>query len=437
MYTVTTLADSGAGSLRYGIQSANGPRTIVFHVSGTIYLNHRLTIERKKSLTIAGQTAPGEGITLAGQPILIREADNIILRHLRIRVGDINASDRPAGEHFGSTFEFREGRGLKNLKGDAADALSLLNASNILIDHISTSWGIDETISVGRSYNVTVQNCIIAAPLIDSYHHNGLDGKHGYGSLIVGGPPRPDMGGVTYTQNIYAHCNRRNASVASYYPAIDTSGIIQLDFSNNVIYNWVAQAFHVASNEGQQINLVGNLYIPGPSTDPLSPNTWKAVRGLPIYERANWLELNGDRFDLFSHQQLAHPAPPTEPYSHSNPAAADTDQNYLWLLDHGGAYRHRDRVDLQIIDDIRTRGGQAIDSQDEVGGFPDIAETTGPIDADNDGMPDAWETANSLNPHDPSDRNLPGANGRTKLDDYLNSLMNYAWSPISLLTQAD
>ena len=134
---------------------------------------------------------------------------------------------------------------------------------------------------------------------------------------------------------------------------------------------------------------------------------------------------------------MTHPTPPTAPYSHSDPAAADTEQNYLWLLDHGGAYRHRDSVDLQIIDDIRTRGGQTINSQDEVGGFPDIAETTSPTDTDRDGMPDTWERANDLDSHDPSDRNLPGTNGRTKLEDYLNSLIEYPWSPLDPLLQAD
>ena len=172
VYHVTRLDDSGPGSLRSGIQTASGPRTIVFAIGGTIQLQSPLTIS-KSLLTIAGQTAPGDGVTVAGYPTNIAGVSDVIIRHMRFRTGDFNVASLPS----------KVGNGNMDLSGDAADSLSISNSWRVMIDHVSTSWGMDEVLSVTRSNNVTVQNSIIGEALHDSFH---AEGPHGYGSLVRG-----------------------------------------------------------------------------------------------------------------------------------------------------------------------------------------------------------------------------------------------------------
>ncbi|MGB4163259.1 MAG: pectate lyase, partial [Bacillota bacterium] len=173
VYVVTNLSDSGPGSLREAVE-ASGPRIVVFAVSGTIHLKSRLTITNPY-ITIAGQTAPGDGITIADYDVVIR-ADEVILRHVRIRLGDRTRQE--------------------------ADALWIDGAKNVIVDHVSTSWSVDECLSVSASDNVTVQWCFITESLLHSFHSKGA---HGYGSLVRG-----EFGSkYSFHHNLWAHHSGR------------------------------------------------------------------------------------------------------------------------------------------------------------------------------------------------------------------------------------
>ncbi|HMO86112.1 MAG TPA: hypothetical protein PKC18_14450, partial [Lacipirellulaceae bacterium] len=227
VYVVTNLNNTGAGSLRNGITSATGPRTIVFAVSGTIRLTSDLTINRS-NITIAGQTAPGGGITLADRMVRVNNVSNVVLQHLRMRVGNTYANYEP-------------------------DALWISGSNNVMIDHVSASWGVDEVLSATHgSSNVTVQWSMITEALHNAGHSKG---NHGYGSLVNGG-------NFSFHHNLYAHNRSRNprpqqSSVAGQ--------LTQFDFVNNVIAN-PGDRFGYTGDETLNINWVGNYGISGQNT---------------------------------------------------------------------------------------------------------------------------------------------------------------------------
>ncbi|HEX2473990.1 MAG TPA: hypothetical protein VHK01_04560, partial [Lacipirellulaceae bacterium] len=196
------------GSLRHAIRSANGSRTIVFDVGGAIKLRERLEI-RKSNLTIAGQTAPS-GITLWGYPVEVSGASDVVVRYLRVRVGDFNVRT-PDG---GSKSDTEAGaKGVKDLDPRSANGLDIGRSNRVILDHVSVAWGVDETLSVTRSRDVTVQNSIIAESLNESFHPKG---SHGYGTLLRGELTLADqqggIGGYTLYQNLWAHHRARNPS---------------------------------------------------------------------------------------------------------------------------------------------------------------------------------------------------------------------------------
>ncbi len=196
VYHVINLNDDGEGSLRHGIEHASGPRTIVFDISGNIELTSRLSV-KKPNITIAGQTAPGEGITLRGQALYV-DRDHIVVRYLRCRFGDIS--------------------------GAQSDAISITGGHNIILDHVSTSWSVDETLSCQSEDvdSLTVQWCMITESLRHSIHEKG---SHGYGG-IIGGQRQ------SFHHNLYAHHSSRS-------PKVTGRRHCEVDFRNNVIYNWV------------------------------------------------------------------------------------------------------------------------------------------------------------------------------------------------------
>ena len=226
VYHVTNLNDAGAGSLRNGILTARGPRTIVFDVSGTIMLASALRID-KPDMTIAGQTAPGEGITIGGWTVVATQTRNVIIRYLRVRAGDVNC---PAMQ---------------------GDAVWIDRSTDIIVDHISTSWSVDETLSVSDSERVTVQWSLITESLNTACHEKG---DHGYGSLLRGG-----AGTLTFHHNLYAHHRSRNPRLG------DDVG---LDFVNNVIYDAGGEVgYSGEAVEGKpRLNYVNNYVVAGPST---------------------------------------------------------------------------------------------------------------------------------------------------------------------------
>jgi pectate lyase len=407
---VTNLNDSGPGSLRAAVE-AEGPRIVVFRVSGTIDLKSKLRISNPY-ITIAGQTAPGDGIAIKRYPLSI-DADEVILRYLRIRLGDETGNDE--------------------------DALSGRYRKNIVIDHVSASWSIDETLSIYHCENVTVQWCLISESLYDSGH---VKGNHGFGGIW-------GSDYSTYHHNLLAHHSSRNPRFAS--------GAGYTDYRNNVIYNWGFNSAYGGENQQvgnpkfdfTTINMVANYYKPGPATGSdavrrriVSPSSrdgandfgrWYVaenyMHGDPEVTADNWtggVQLQGGDQSI---EVVKLDAPWEAMPIHEQTA----EEAYRLVLQHAGAsLPKRDPIDTRIIEEVRTGtarfgetyggGGRGIiDSQETVGGWPGLASQAAPPDTDGDGMPDVWEIRNRLDPHDPADGSddLDG-DGYSNVEEYLN-----------------
>jgi len=402
---VTTLEDSGPGSLREAI-ALKGKRTIVFRVSGTIRLKSELKIGNR-DLTIAGQSAPGDGICIADRAVVIN-TDNIILRHLRFRLGD-------------------------SLKTED-DAIWGRYRNDIIIDHCSASWSVDECMSFYSNRNMTIQWCLIAESLYLSTHPKGA---HGYGG-IWGGT------NVSFHHNLFAHHSSRT-------PRFDGSNAlcINVDYRNNVVYNWGFNSAY--GGERGTINMVANYYKYGPATKSgvrfriVEPSDgagkWYVeenyVTGSPVITANNWAGGVQGSYRAESLVRAYEPHPYIPITQHS------AEEAFQRVLEYAGAtLPRRDPVDARIIQDVingtAVYEGSAyekansvpdpslfcgiIDSQKDVGGWPELFSLPAPADGDHDGMPDYWENANGLNPADPEDRNLLNDEGYTRLEVYLNSL---------------
>jgi pectate lyase len=401
VYFVTNLEDRGPGSLRWAVEQ-EGPRTILFLVSGTIELNERLNIEHPY-ITIAGQTAPGEGICLKGETLRIATHD-VIIRYIRVRLGDR-----------------MHGKG--SLQGK--DAISISEGRDIILDHCSSSWSLDEVLSASTRdpslSGVTVQWCFITEGL-------NPDG-HGFGSLIRG------TGGATYSflHNLYAHNRGRNPRPGNYDSNPhdkDPEGLL-LDFRNNVIYNWGGDyaGYNNDAESVTRLNYVGNYLIPGFNSE----STGIAYSTGSPYNRAyfsgNYYNeiLPEDPWELVSYreswtdqdiQNYKH----TEPFETGPVKTEDAHTAYQRVLETGGAILpKRDPVDLRIVNDVINRTGRIIESQEDVGGWPELKSAPAPKDSDRDGMPDEWEQKNGLDPDNPDDRNRIANDGYTMLEKYLNS----------------
>lgn len=398
MIHVTTLADAGPGSFREAVE-ASGPRIIVFDVSGTIRLRKRLYVE-EPYVTIAGQTAPGDGICLRDATFGVG-ADHVVIRYLRCRLGD---------------------------EGTEGDAVSIGAGRHIILDHCSASWSSDEVLSSStgepRLTDVTVQWCFITEALNPK--------NHGFGSLIRG----CHGARYSYHHNLYAHNRGRNPRPGNYDDRNphdkDPDGLL-LDFRNNVIYNWGGG--HAGYNADKQsvtrLNYVGNCLVPGFDSSPGG----KAYQEGSIYNRGYFAgnyyahHLPADpwslvRFDDWGPAQIAAYKQP-EPFNAGPVVIQDGLAAYEAVLRSGGAsLPRRDAVDRRIVEDVRNGTGRIIKSQSEVGGWPDLRNDAPPRDTDGDGMPDAWELRHGLDPADaadgPQDRNV---DGYTNVEDYLNGLV--------------
>ncbi|HEY4786946.1 MAG TPA: T9SS type A sorting domain-containing protein [Bacteroidales bacterium] len=454
VYEVTNLTDAGAGSLRYGIESVSGARTIFFRVSGTIEITKNLQI-KNGDLTIAGQTAPGDGICIKTKKLVVPstaltsvvtissysvsvDADNVIIRYIRFRPGD--------------EIDNSVGAPLTNIKFEN-DGLTGRQHKNIIIDHCSMSWAIDEVSSFYDNTNFTMQWCLIGESLYHSFHPKG---DHGYGG-IWGGM------GASFHHNLIADHTSRNPRFcgARYHCVFPQSGCsINLpasteivDYRNNVIFNWAGNSAY--GGEGGQQNMVNNYYKQGPGTKKLSSSLQYRIVNPSVstdpevdsiskwYLKGNFVEgypavsndnANGGGFQ----PQYANPqglwAIVSNPFPIA-PVTSQTAQNaYNAILDNCGASLYRDTVDKRLIYQVKTgtatTGGTfgantgIIDSPSQVGGWPTLNSITSPVDSDHDGMPDSWETTQGLNPNDASDRNNVGSDGYTMLEKYINSLTN-------------
>lgn len=411
VYYVTTLTDnSSSGSLRYGI--ANAPstgRTICFKVSGNIVLNSTLTINKPK-ITIAGQTAPGDGVCLQNYSFNIAASD-VIVRHVRTRLG---------------TNAWQE-----------SDAMWINAGTNIMVDHLSASWSVDETLSCSRYVaNLTVQNCFITESLRNSIH---VKGAHGYGGIISSSTNAT----YTYHHNLYAHNSSRNPRVGSDLP----EATLRLDFRNNLIFDWGFYATYSGdTNENVQVNYVNNYLVAGPSTTRLSAFNGGAVT-THIYQSGNMLDINKNgRVDgsdtgwgMFTGAFTRTNAPFDVPEMPVESAAVACQRV---IAQSGATPWRRDAIDQRVAVTFFKQSGQTIDFinlaafegeyvTNNVSGtnyvgvnpWPMLSASTAPVDTDSDGMPDYWELAVGLNRSLASDRNITNtATGFTRLEEYLNWL---------------
>lgn len=418
---VTNLNDSGEGSLRAAVE-ASGPRTVVFRISGTIILESPLVI-RKPYITIAGQTAPGDGICLKKNPLIIG-ADNVIVRYLRVRLG--------------------------NESGDDTDAVSSRFTKHIILDHISASWSVDETMSVYHCDSITVQWCIVSESMFNSNH---IKGAHGFGGIWGS-----NYG--SYHHNLIASHGSRNPRMGS--------GSGYTDYRNNVLYNWGYNSCYGGENQQvgdprfsfSKFNIVANYYKPGPATQPGNISyriIQPAMRNNDTADFGKWYvagnEIEGnskvtaDNWDGGVQPQGGEGNLPFVKMEKPWPSMPINQQMAkeafgLVLENAGATLPKRDPIDTRIIKEAK--GGYAtyegstykknktvpdsskktgiIDTQLDVGGWPELKSTPAPLDTDHDGMPDEWEDKNNLDKENPDDRNIVASDGYTMLEKYLNSI---------------
>ncbi len=437
------------GSLRDAICSASGPRTIVFDIGGGIKLHGTLTVQCNK-LTIAGQTAPG-GVTLWGYPLQVDGASDVIIRYIRVRTGDFNAA-APGGD------DTRRGKGAMDLKAPDANGIGVIHSSRIILDHVSTAWGMDETLSVTHARDVTVEHSIIAQGLDRSFHPKG---PHGYGSLIRGEITPADqdagIGGYTLYGNLWALNRARNPSIGGQQtlkPGQSESDRLRADVNivNNVIYGWSDRPTHRNDFGQVRINFVGNYFVNGPANS--SPFIFFDHNPAPttVYQEGNMLDANLNREldgkvvglaadinktfrGIDANDRLFGP-PEGKPLNFFKTIATHVvpaEKAYRQVVQSVGDSLARDTIDRRIIDMVVNRTGYPIDSQevyrDSGGALPgiddlEVKHRPKHFDSDSDGIPDAFEEKHRLDAHNPDDRNeykLSGA-GFTNLEVYLDSL---------------
>ena len=454
--TVTNLNDDGLGSFRWACEQG-GARIIVFNVSGIIRLKSPIYV-RAPYVTIAGQTAPGEGICIAGESFQV-DTHDVIVRHMRFRRGETNVMNRE--DSFGGN-----------------------PVGNIMIDHCSCEWGLDENISFYRhmfdmnngkpkekkpTVNVTIQNTI-SAKALDTWNH-------AFGSTIGGE-------NTTFMRNLWADNTGRN-------PSVGWAGVF--NFVNNVVYNWV----HRTADGGEyksMFNFINNYYKPGPLTPKDSPVGHRITKsesrseglfpfkqfgrvyamgnvmeGYPEITNDNW---NGgiqtaDKDGAMDETELALMRS-DEPFEMPFVTIMGAGKAFEWVLSNAGAnVPCRDIVDQRICEEVRTgiayyvpnyekkvkdnpygdMWGLHPKSQNEqgffkyrrlpqdsykqgvitdprqMGGYPEYKAWQPYVDTDNDGMPDAWEVANGLNPNDAGDAVLDcNGDGYTNIEKYINAI---------------
>ena len=414
---VTSLSDDpqDPGSLRHAI-NVGGARTIVFDVAGTIQLSSTLNISNG-SLTIAGQSAPGDGICIAGYPVVVK-ASNVIIRFMRFRMGD---------EH--------------NVEGDA---LTIVGRKNIMIDHCSFSWSTDECVSCYGNTDFTLQYCFITESLRNSVHGKG---RHGYGG-IWGGT------NATFHHNLLAHHDSRNPRFDHYY--VNQTCFGPTDYVNNVVYNWGGNSTYGGEGvkQARQINMVNNYYKPGPATSKkerlLDPTVscsncspYGAVVPAKFYLQGNYMygspQVTADNWQGSTVKTEAVKAAVrwTEGLTMLTEEES-AEQALETVLTKAGCSFHRDAIDVRIAEEVRkgtatckgSNGstGGLIDTQKDAGGWPMLRTEEPQKDTDRDGIPDAWEEAHGLNPKSNADGKIETlVSGYSNLEVYLNDIVKHLY----------
>lgn len=438
VYVVTSLADSGPGTLREACE-AGGARTVVFNVSGVIELKSPISI-RAPYITIAGQTAPGDGVCVTGASFLI-DTHDVIMRHMRFRRGAQDVA-------------FRD------------DALGGNAVGNIILDHISASWGLDENMSIYRhvynrdpetgrgeklpTVNITIQNSIFSEAL-DLYNH-------AFGATIGGH-------NSTFARNLFASNISRNCSIG-----MDED----FNFINNVTYNWWNRSVD-GGDHTSRLNIINNNFKPGPITETNAADApiryrivkMEAGRNKDFANKFGKAYVNGNRVwgnDSVTADNWAGgvqifngPVPAdrideirvTEAFPMAEVTIMPTDEAYNYVIENAGATRPvRDAVDQRVMTTVLT--GEAIYSPDadktvtsspyvkrrlpadsykygiitdprQVGGLPEYKGTPR-VDTDGDGMPDDWEKSHGLDPNNPADASYAPDGGYTNIEIYINEL---------------
>lgn len=394
---VTTLADSGPGSLREAVETT-GPRIVVFAVDGTIKLTKPLRIAWP-NITIAGQSATGGGITLRDYPLEV-DSDDVVIRFIRSRLGDESKTE--------------------------SDAIWVLGGRRIILDHVSASWSVDETLSASANYktpgrgfwDLTVQWSIIADSLTHSLHAKG---EHGYGSLIRGGQGAR----ISFHHNLWANHEARMPRPGNYSgPDIDPLGAF-FDFRCNTFYNWGGghSGYNADKATLSRYNFVNNSYVAGP----------QSVKMI-AFEESNTL---GHAYFAGNSMNGAVPADPwslvvgvqppryrlDQPVDMAPVTCASAAASYQTVLAWAGASKNRDAVDLKVVAGVKTRTGKQIDTQGEDGGWPELSRGTYAPDSDHDGMPDVWERKHDLDPAKDDSASDRDGDGYTAIEDYLNGLV--------------
>ena len=419
VYHVTNLNDSGTGSFREAVSASN--RIIVFDIAGTVMLKSDLVI-KASNLTILGQTAPGEGVCIGGASVRFDGANEIILRYLRFRMGDISTSQE--------------------------DGLGIRRGKNIIVDHCSVSWSIDECLSSYENMNTTVQNCIISESLRISNHDKGA---HGYGGI---------WGGInaSFHHNLITSHDSRNPrigtsyTVHNYNDSEDTDNLI--DIRNNVIYNWGNNSAYGGEN-GVRVNIVNNYYKPSDLTEIKHWRIFERYGGVNqlsttlhvsgnVFEGAdyitedNWIAAVDDENATLTWTKCESISDgittggafkANDEYIYDYPVTTTSANDaYNYVLENAGANIYRDSIDQRVINDVingtyptGSKGStHFIDSQEDVGGWIPLYGLK-VVDTDNDGMSDEWEVANGLDPN-ADDSTIISATGYTNIENYANSL---------------
>ena len=381
IFVVTNLNDSGPGSLREAVE-AKGPRTVVFNVGGIIETTG-LDV-REPCLTIAGQTAPGDGICIkkgAGNAnaFNISRTHDVIIRYLRFRAG-------------------------KNTGEVRCESFRISDSENVIVDHCSASWGNPETFSAaGAVDRCTVQWCIF------SEGNNAQD--HAFSTIIAGDRS-------TWHHNLFAHMLSRVPRWGDI--------TVECDFRNNVIYDW---GHTCGYGDMRSLDYVNNYLRSGRSTTQSPPYFiidpkvvlpaslylhGNVMVGRPDVCQDNW---KGVKTDRVWQSPTPFPAPPVRTQT--------AEAAFELVLEHAGAtLPKRDAVDARAVGDARHGTGRIIDSEEEVGAWPAYASGQPLVCTANDGIPDEWKKSHGLPLNDPNVANAVNADGYTTLEVYVNSLAN-------------